>query len=468
MANHTINFKLAAIPNRPGIFIVGGALRDRLLGRNSVDIDIAVQGNPQKLAEQIAERTHSRVIPLGQHTHPLFRVVTPSHTIDITRLQGDSINTDLRRRDFTINALAYEVCTHSVIDVTRGINDIHDRLIRRVSHTCFQDDPLRLLRAYRLASQLDFQIEDDTRRALHQDAVLISNPAVERIQAELMSILAGPRVHYWLTCMADATVLFQILPELTALVGCRQDRRHAFDVFEHTMQTLQTLEKAITGTTKPTSKIISVFGPVSARRRIRLHLAALLHDIGKPVTRQESSSGQIQFAGHEITGTQMTAEIGLRLRLPHKEIESIAQLVRHHLKPLHVFKAFKRNQLGAKGLTRFFVKTKGFTGDLLMLSLADMRAKAIESQKKFQAFEAFMAQVADQYAREYKPRSVLPPLINGDDLIHSLGLTPGPQFKEILKHVREAQLSGQITSPKEALVLAAEIVSQIHTVSSQR
>jgi putative nucleotidyltransferase with HDIG domain len=460
-----IRFKFDAIPKRPGIYIVGGTLRDRLLGVDSHDVDIAVQGNPQELAEQIAERVHRRVIPLGRRAHPLFRVITPDHIFDITALAGGNIETDLHHRDFTINALAYETWSHKLIDVTLGIRDIHDRLIRQVSPDSFQADPLRLLRAYRLASQLEFQIEADTSRSLHQTSALIHQSSVERIQVELSAIFTKSRVHYWLRSMADSTILFQIFPELKALVGCRQGSPHAFDVFEHTMQTLLALDKVAGDIENAAPEIAALMDPISIPKRVRLHYAALLHDIGKPITRQESSLGQIRFHGHEKVGAHLTAAIGLRLRLPRKETESIVQLVQHHLRPLHLFKAFKLNQLRSKGMTRFFMNTKGFSGDLLILSLADMLAKNPEHRESLQSFREFLAKLADFYTTSFKTRSEMPALINGFDLIHTLHLTPSPLFSTILQHVREAQLSGRVSNPKEALALAAEMASQISPTS---
>ncbi len=461
LPNTNISINLDAIPKRPGIYIVGGAVRDRLLGRDSYDIDIAVRENPQKLAEQIADRTHSRVISLGRPTQPLFRVLTPNHMIDISAFQGDNLTADLLRRDFTINSIAYDTWSHKVIDVTGGIKDIHARLLRQVSSTSFQSDPLRTLRAYRLASQLGFQIESDTRRSLRQAAALIRTSAAERILTELSAILAGPRVHYWVECMADTTILFQIFPELSSLVGCRQGGVHAFDVFEHTMRTLRALEQLITGVANSAPEIAALFDSMSTQRRVRLYFAALLHDIGKPVTRQESELGRIRFYGHDKTGAQMIAPIGLRLRLSRKDIDSIVQLVHNHLRPLHLYKACKHNQLHDKGLTRFFIKTTGFAGDLLLLSLADMRAKTADHGKSLQDFEDFLAKVANYYITNFKSRSKTAPLINGFDLMEKLHLRPSPLFSRILQHVREAQLSGHITNPKEALALAAEITSQM-------
>jgi len=458
--NRKITFKLDALLKRQGIYIVGGAVRDRLLGRDAYDIDIAVQGNPLKLAERIANRMHCRIIPLGPRSHPLFRLVTPSYTIDISALQGNNLETDLLQRDFTINALAYETGTHHLIDVTRGVNDISKRQIRLVSQTGFQADPLRLLRAYRLASQLDFQIEDNTLRALHQEAALIRKPAVERIQAELRAILSRSQILDWLQRMADSKILFYILPELKDLVGCRQGRQHALDVFDHTLQTVHALQELTTGISNTKPEFTPLLEPMNTPRRIRLHLAALLHDIGKPITRQKSTNDQIRFYGHDTAGAQIAAAIGKRLRMPRKEVESIVQLVRHHLRPYHLFEAFKHNQLGSKGMTRFFMQTKGSTADLLILALADMRAKAIKHRKALQDFEDFIAQLAKRYTADFKSRSDAPPLLNGFDLIYTLQLTPSPLFNKILQQVRQAQLSGQITTPKEAMALAAEMVSQ--------
>jgi poly(A) polymerase len=455
-----ITIDLEGIPKRKGIYIVGGSLRDRLLNREPIDIDIAVQGDPEQLARQIAANLNSRAIPMGRCTHRMFRVVTRNQIFDISALQGPRIEDDLMHRDFTVNALAYEIRTRSIIDISRGLQDIHEKRIRLVSETCFQADPLRLLRAFRIAAQLGFQIEKKTLRSLKRNAPGILRTAGERIRSELFGILAAPESHDWIRKMADTGVLFHVLPEMKAMIGCIQNRHHAFDVFEHTIQTLYQMDILIHCASTDTSRYRSLVQPMHTHRRIRLKLAALLHDIGKPLSRLESPDGHTQFPGHESTGARMTAVIGNRLKFSRKETEHAVRMVQSHLRPLHLSQAKRQKNLTRRGIARFFLNTRGMTADILLMSLADMRAKKPADPTSRSEFEQFLAELTRQYSTHCRLRHESPPLINGYDLINHLHLIPSPLFKEILDRTRERQLAGQIASREEALALAAKMASQ--------
>ncbi len=454
-----MNFNIDALPARKGVYIVGGSLRDHFLGRFPTDVDIAVHGEPELFAHELATKLNSRVIVMGKQAHPLFRVVTQNRIFDISPLQGATIEEDLKQRDFTVNALAYETFSEKIIDVTNGLQDIQDRQIRQISKTCFQADPLRLLRAFRIAAQLGFQIDKQTLQTIQSNAHLISDTAAERIQSELFGILQASGTHKWLQKMTDAEILFTVLPEMAAMKGCLQNRHHDFDVFEHTIRTVGHMEALTSRDQNYDPGHQPLMKAMDTHRQTRLKLAALLHDIGKPLSIHRTGDGHVSFKGHESTGGRMVTNIGSRLRFSRKEIEHTAKMVRCHLGPLFLFNARQKRTLTQRGITRFFMKTHGVTTDILLLSLADMRAKQIFTHTTGPEFELFVTELAHRYEDDYRPSLEIPSLISGHDLVHHLHLTPSPLFKQILARTREGQLAGRIKTRKEALKFAADVIA---------
>ncbi|MFC1876584.1 CCA tRNA nucleotidyltransferase [Thermodesulfobacteriota bacterium] len=454
-----MNFNIDALPRRKGVYIVGGSLRDRLLGRIPTDVDIAVHGDPEPFARELAAQLNSRVIAMGRQTHPLFRVVTQNRIFDISPLQGATIEEDLRQRDFTVNALAYETLSEKIIDVAHGLQDINDGQIRQVANTCFQADPLRLLRAFRIAAQLGFQIEEQTLKAIRDKAHLISKTAAERVRSELFGILKTPGTHEWLRKMADTGILFNILPEMKAMKGCLQNRYHAFDVFEHTIRTVHHVEALTTQDLKHDPDHRPLMASMDAPRQTRLKLAALLHDIGKPLNKQRAIGDRVRFTGHASTGARMVADIGDRLRFSRKEIAHAAKMVHYHLRPLLLFNARQKKTLTQRGITRFFMKTHAVTADILLLSLADRRAKQASEQATDAEFELFVTELIHRYDVVFRPSLETRSLISGHDLIHHLHLIPSPLFKLILARTRELQLGGLITTRKAALKFATDVIA---------
>ena len=454
-----MDFNIDALPRRRGVYIVGGSLRDHLLGKTPKDVDIAVHGDPGLFARELATQLNSRVISMGRQPHPMFRVVTQKRIFDISPLQGPTIEEDLAHRDFTVNALAYETLTAKIIDVAHGLRDIEERRIRQVAKTCFQEDPLRLLRAFRIAAQLDFQIEAQTLETIRAKAHLISKPAAERIRSELLGILKAPGTHEWLRKMADSGILFEILPEMKAMRGCLQNKYHTFDVFEHTLQTVYHMEVLTNRDPNQGPANGPMVASMDGSLQTRLKLAALLHDIGKPQSLQRTKDGHTRFTGHASIGARMVTDIGDRLRFSRNEIEHAVIMVQHHLRPLLLFNARRKMTLTQRGITRFFMKTHSLTADIFMLSLADKRAKQGSSKTSDSKFEQFVMELIHQYDHVFRPSLETPPLISGHDLIHHLHLTPSPLFKKLLTRTRELQLAGQISTRKAALEFATDVIA---------
>ena len=199
-----------------GAYIVGGSVRDRLLGRNPLDFDIAVFGDAKRFAKRLATETNGHWVEMGKQGHGVYRVVVDKTIVDVTPVNGANIDEDLKRRDFTINAMAYDIASKTLIDCVGGMQDLENQQIRMVSRSVFERDPVRLIRAYRMGAAFEFIIEPRTVSAIKTDAGLILNSAAERVRTELFNILETSNSHGYILQMADSGLMFAILPELSS------------------------------------------------------------------------------------------------------------------------------------------------------------------------------------------------------------------------------------------------------------
>lgn len=462
-----IKFDLDIIPKEKGVYITGGSIRDLLLGKTPADYDIAVTEHPERLAKTIAEKTSGTLIQMGKHEHRIFRIVSADNTFDVTRLTGKSIEEDLANRDFTINAIAYEPATGTISDPLSGIKDIESKKVRMVSKEIFTKDPVRLVRAYRIGACFGFDIEHKTVSAIISDAHLTQNSAGERIRSELFKILNVKKSFPYILQMTNTGVLTTILPELSKLKRCFQNRYHDFDVFEHTMQAYHNLETVLYSP--------SLFFPRNPEHFSRYmdpdasvicKLAVLLHDIGKPYVKTIDDAGNSHFYGHADKSAQMVKKIGNRLRLSNKEANFLQCIVRYHIRPLFLFNAHLNNKLTSKGITRFFLICADITPAILLHTVADTKAKEDKTGSVNQAFLSFIEKIAHDFFCNFKPKKNLPPLINGHDLIDRFGLVPSPLFKTILSSVEEARLTNKIKTKSQALLMVENFLengSEVHS-----
>ena len=437
---------LKIIPKIKGAYIVGGSIRDIILGRIPLDYDIAVLGNPEKFAKKIAVKKSDHIVEIGKKDHKIIRVISGNKIFDISMVNGNTIEDDLLRRDFTINAMAYSLASEKIIDSTGGMKDIADKKIRMVSDTAFDRDPVRLIRAYRMGASLDFEIDANTVSVIRKNAKLIKNSAGERIRLEFLKILQTPKSHYFISQMADTGLLFAIFPELTKLRGCFQNRFHQYDVFEHTMRAFFRLENILD------NKIIHTIDKNTASL---LKFAILLHDVGKPLAKSVDSEGDVHFYGHGRKGAEITKKISSRIKLSAKEEYFIDFIIRNHVNPLHLFIAKSKGRLTNKVITRFFIKYGDNTPYLLLHSIADMKGKGNKGKEEFIEFAKNMISI---FFSEFMPRKKMPPLVTGNDLINEFGLSPSPLFKKILSNVEEARLSNKINTRQEALLLVKKLL----------
>lgn len=450
------------IPSAPNAFIVGGTVRDILIGVRPKDYDIVTLDDPKKLAYQIAAKTGKKVVELGKPGLKIFRIVTPRQapdrphdpTYDIAPANGATIEEDLAKRDFTINAMAIPLDDTqnraSIIDPFNGRKDLKNRMIRATFPDNLKADPIRLLRAYRIGALLNFSITPETAQAIKKNGHMVAQSAGERIKDELIKLFNTPDSRHYLLMMNETGLLTAIFPELTPLKDCSQNIYHQYDAFEHTLKAYGFLEKFLHTPDSAAPEITHLrnFLPVSQNFAL-LKYAILIHDIGKPAARSIDAKGRIHFYRHEKISADMALKINRRLRFSNQEQQFADFIIRHHLRPLSLFNAFKQDRLSQKSVSRFFLKCDPMTKEILIHSAADLYGKGIN--KNTQEFIEFLNYMIKQFTDFFVPLKSSPPLIDGNDLIREFDLKPSPLFSKILAHIKEEQFAENITTREEAL-----------------
>ena len=455
-----IHFNSNMFSQIKGAYIIGGSIRDLLLNRIPSDYDIAVMENPKKSAEKIAKNISGHLVEMGKPGQMIFRVISNNNIIDITSLNGSSIEDDLKKRDFTINAMAYDVSSAEIIDCLGGLGDLADKKVRMVSSDVFKKDPIRLIRAYRIAACLDFQIELQTTTVISAYAKLIQNSAGERLWGEIFKLLGTSKSYQYLSQMDDAGLLTAIFPDLDRLKECPQNSHHMYDVFEHTMRAYSHIETILNDTAKilPKDIRIQIQQYLDEEKTVLLKYAILLHDIGKPWAKTIDSKGKIHFYGHPQKSADLAQKISQKLKFSNREKEFADFIIRNHLNPLFLFTALQKKTLTHKGVTRFFKKCGDNTPALLLHAIADIMAKGDTPNQTHKAFIGFVKEMIHHFFHSFKPKITEPPLITGRDLIQEFGLIPSPEFKKILNIVQEEILTNKIKSRSEALAWVRDYI----------
>jgi poly(A) polymerase len=372
-------------------YLVGGFVRDGLLGRTNNDIDLAIDGDALKISSQVAASFDGRMIPLDE-VNQVARVVFPEAKsqwhLDFASLRG-SIEEDLRYRDFTVNSIAVRLAevkgewsNVKLIDPLNGYRDLKQRVISAVSDDSFRQDPARLLRAIRLSATLDFYIEPRTESLIQRDGELIVNVAGERLRDELCYILDTYRAYSSLYHLDRLGLLAHLMPELTGARGVTQPKEHYWDVFDHSLETVACVELLLRERTTDGIDHILALAPWSddlashfsqeisggRTRRCLLKLAALLHDIAKPATKTIEESGKMRFLGHAKEGVGMATPIMERFKFSNREIKMVQLMIEHHLRPGYLL---SEDMPSRRAIYKYFRDTAEVGIDTLFLGLAD-------------------------------------------------------------------------------------------------
>lgn len=412
-------------------YFAGGCVRDLVRGQAPKDIDIATNARPEEV-QKIFHRTYA----VGAHFGVIV-VLEGGRQFEVATFRADGVyldgrhpaavrfsspEEDARRRDFTINGMFFDPPNDAVIDFVGGRQDLQARLVRAIGDPAqrFAEDRLRLLRAVRFATVLDFEIEASTWQAIVRAAGTIGEISAERIREELVRIFLSPqRVRGW-DLLETSGLMKQILPELEAMKGCQQPPQFhpEGDVFQHTRLMLHLLPEEVS---------------------LPLVLSVLFHDIGKPPTATVDEEGRIRFNGHDRIGAEMTEALMQRLRFSRAEIDATVEAVRQHM----VFKDVPNMRVAR--LKRFMARPT--FADELELHRVDCKS----SHGMLDNYE-FLQRKQEEFANE---PIIPPPLVRGDDLI-ALGMKPGPRFGEILEAVETRQLEGTLRDHEEALAFVKQ------------
>lgn len=441
-------------------WLVGGAVRDRLLGRATKDLDLAVGGDVEAAARSLGRAARAAVFPLSE-AFGAWRVIgrDGGWQADLAPLGGTTIEDDLTQRDFTLNAIAEPLAGGDPIDPTGGRADLAARRLRMVSPRSFRDDPLRVMRLARFACELELEVDADTLTAAALQSQRLADVAQERVFAELRRVVAAPDPLAGLALMDDVGATPAVLPELAALRGVEQSAYHHLDVHGHTLAVLAetvALERdpvAVFGAEHGARLAELLAQPFSDEltRGTALRFGALLHDIAKPQTRGVTDNGRVTFYDHDRQGAELSRAILTRLKTSERLKAHVAALARHHLRL--GFLVHER-PLTARKEHWYVTRCAPVEVDVSLLSVADRLAtrgrKADEAIAKHLELARELIGPALAWEAGERPS----PLIRGDELAAALEIRPGPRLGELLAELEAAQYAGEVATRDEAVAHA--------------
>lgn len=459
-----------ALSKKIQLYIVGGYLRDIILKRQraSPDIDFCLLNNSIRFAKQLALYLKAGFVVLDKE-HGLSRLVKKVkdkvYTLDFADFRAPTLDGDLSGRDFTINCLAVnlkdvisnENFSAFVIDPGRARYDLRKKIIRVVNSRSFDDDPLRILRAFSLSCIFGFKIEKKTLKLIKAKKNKLAGISYERIRDELFKILSSTCAFEYLRDMDKLGILKIIIPEIEIMRGVNQGPYHHLDVFKHSLETVRQLEIVIQEY-KNNSDVCDYLNEFISGPRQRyslVKLGAFLHDIGKPGARRKKGRRTI-FHGHERIGSDITKKIAKRLKLSNEELDVLRRMVFWHLRPGYMGDA---KILSARAKFRYFRDSGKEAASTLLLSLADQRSTLgpLTSRQSRIRHEKVVSGLIKEYFRKQKENKI-PRLLNGNDLIAKLRLKPSPLIGKILASLEELQATGRVKTKEQAYSAAKKII----------
>jgi poly(A) polymerase len=444
-------------------WVVGGVIRDRLLGRPTDRFDLVVAGDVGGAARRLGQAANAATFALSER-FGAWRVVSRDEGwhADLSPLAEGGIDADLARRDFTINAIAEPLAGGEPVDPFGGREDAAARRLRMVRDDAFTSDPLRALRLVRFAVELGLRSDAGTERAASDAAPRLLEVSGERVFAELKRIVVADAVLAGLEQMDALGLTAVVLPELAALRGVRQGVYHHLDVYDHTLAVLAAVldlerdpsplgahaQKAATFLSEPLADELT--------RWQALRFGALLHDIAKPYTRHVFPAGKVGFPGHTELGAEMARDILSRLRASEKLRAHVAALARHHL---HLGFLVHERPLSRRAIYRYLRESEPVEVDVTVLSVADRLATRGRRAEEAIANHLDVADPLLGEALAYRASGRPAPLVRGDELARALGVRPGPELGAALAELEEARFAGEISTREEAVDHAREFLA---------
>jgi poly(A) polymerase len=476
-----------ASPGTP-VYLVGGAVRDQLMGLDSRDLDLAVKEGAIQLGRRVADSSNGAFYVLDAErgtARVLMNKNGEKIILDFANFRGDNIEADLSNRDFSVNALALNLDDPKIIiDPLNGQLDIISKTIRACSHTSFGDDPVRILRAVRFLFQLGFAIDPATESDLRKAVSLLVNSSIERQRDELFYILGGPRPGEALAVLEKFGVLPFLLPDLVPLIQLSQSSHHAHDAWKHTLSVLDYCEQILDSFLKegkekvsndflkiaaeelqPLNSFLKIYfnEPINPIRSLRsiVIFAALYHDVGKPATRTEDDEG-IHFIDHEIAGADLAGIRARALALSNEEVQFVECIIQNHMS---IHQLVKNEKLNFRKAAYHYFRKAGRAGVVdCLFSLSDLLSTYEErmAPARWEAGTKMCIRLLDAWFNHYQEMIKPPLLINGDELQTRYKLDPGPFIGDLLAKLEESQAAGKVGSLEEAQQFIQSILSGVH------
>ena len=432
-------------------YLVGGSVRDFYLGKKIlVDRDIAIK-NAEAFAQKIAKKLDATFITLDSE-NKIYRVVLKDkiNYLDISELQGESIEEDLKRRDFTINAIAYYLKENKIIDVTGGLKDLENHILRQISNKNFEEDPLRILRAFRFLAVTGFGMGAELSNGLKKYMPLAMQPAKERINYEIMKLFGGNYTSKTLLKMDEFGLLEQIFPCVKELKKVPPNSHHHLDLFHHVIETVRQIEILYSDSDEKIKAHLDCVDFGGFPRINHLKLAGFLHDIGKFSTWTIEESGRHRFIKHDDVGSKMIIPLLRELKFSKKQIDYISFMIKFHIYPSNVVAA---PDLSEKVMMRYIRKMEDNAIDNIILAKADrLSARGVEiTENVISTNINGLNKLLAFYLEKKDTLAPLPKLIDGDEIMQILNLKPSPILGEVIDSIKELQLNGDITTHEEAV-----------------
>ena len=464
------------------VYLVGGIVRDMIIKRTEsfeskvkgLDLDFAIDGDALQFGKRVGDAVKGSYFPLDEE-RSVSRVVVKKPEarsqkpevyeeiiLDFSKIRGNSIEDDLRLRDFTINSIAvnlddlFKDAALHYIDPTGGISDINNRIIKVYDKGVIDDDPLRMLRAIRFESQLDFLIDDKLETLIKENGHKIKKSSTERIRDELFNILSGNKSHIYIQRLKDLSLLKEIIPEIESMENMEQGRHHKYFLWEHSINTLKTLEVLIENLQRKFSdRYIQLYEMLSnvleqgISAKEVLKLASLIHDIGKPLTKELDKNGNVHFINHEKISADIAEKLCRRLRLGNNICKTVTAMVRNHMRPILLS---NEKKVTNRAIFRFFRDTNEAGVLICLLSIADINATRGSGifDDTAEDIEGLVKRMIDYYFKDFI-RQINSPLISGDEIMERLNLKSGPGIGELLKGIEEMRAEGIISDKEDAL-----------------